>query len=407
MVLAIILSYDTMKKDISWNKIKTETKAIWAGETEPFPFNATQAPTVNSVAFNYDDMDEWINVAKGSKKGHIYGRNTNPTVEILERKIALLEKAESATAFSSGMAAISNTLFALLKPKDRVIVGKDTYGGTSKIFMDYLPKFDIDVQFCDTTNTEEFKAEINKKCSLLYLETPTNPTLKLQNIQKLSIVAKKSQSLVVVDNTLSTPINQNPLELGADIVLHSATKFLCGHSDALGGLACGNKEIIEKIFHFREINGACLDPHPAYLILRGMKTLALRMNKHNENALELAQWLSRHDMIEKVFYPGLDTHEGSEIAQQQMKGYGGVLSFSIKDEKKIPNFISNLTFAHAAAHLGSLDTIVGPPQTTSHVENSAEERIQLGIPNNLIRCSVGIEHIDDIKNDFDQALLKL
>jgi cystathionine gamma-synthase len=138
-----------------------------------------------------------------------------------------------------------------------------------------------------------------------------------------------------------------------------------------------------------------------------MKTLALRMNKHNENALELAQWLSRHDMIEKVFYPGLDTHEGSEIAQQQMKGYGGVLSFSIKDEKKIPNFISNLTFAHAAAHLGSLDTIVGPPQTTSHVENSAEERIQLGIPNNLIRCSVGIEHIDDIKNDFDQALLKL
>ena len=407
MVLAIILSYDTMKKDISWNKIKTETKAIWAGETEPFPFNATQAPTVNSVAFNYDDMDEWINVAKGSKKGHIYGRNTNPTVEILERKIAILEKAESATAFSSGMAAISNTLFALLKPKDRVIVGKDTYGGTSKIFMDYLPKFDIDVQFCDTTNTEEFKAEINKKCSLLYLETPTNPTLKLQNIQKLSIVAKKSQSLVVVDNTLSTPINQNPLELGADIVLHSATKFLCGHSDALGGLACGNKEIIEKIFHFREINGACPDPHPAYLILRGLKTLALRMNKHNENALELAQWLSKHKMIEKVFYPGLDTHVGSEIAQQQMKGYGGVLSFSIKDEKKIPNFISNLTFAHAAAHLGSLDTIVGPPKTTSHVENSAEERIQLGIPNNLIRCSVGIEHIDDIKNDFDQALLKL
>lgn len=407
MVLAIILSFDTMKKDILWKKIKTETKAIWAGETEPFPFNATQAPTVNSVAFNYDDMNEWMSVAKGLRKGHIYGRNTNPTVEILERKIAILEKAESATAFSSGMAAISNTLFALLKPKDRVIVGKDTYGGTSKIFMDYLPKFNIDVQFCDTTNTEEFKAEINKKCSLLYLETPTNPTLKLQNIQKLSIIAKKSQSLVVVDNTLSTPINQNPLELGADIVLHSATKFLCGHSDALGGLACGNKEIIEKIFHFREINGACLDPHPAYLILRGMKTLALRMNKHNENALELAQWLSRHDMIEKVFYPGLDTHEGSEIAQQQMKGYGGVLSFSIKDEKKIPNFISNLTFAHAAAHLGSLDTIVAPPQTTSHVENSAEERIQLGIPNNLIRCSVGIEHIDDIKNDFDQALLKL
>ena len=396
-----------MKKDISWEKIKPETKAVWAGETEPFPYNSTQAPTISSVAFNYKNMSEWLDVAKGTKKGHIYGRNTNPTVEFLENKIALLEKAESAVAFSSGMAAISNTLFALLKPKDRVIVGRDTYGGTSKIFMEYLPKFDIDVQFCDTTNTDIFKTEIKKNCNLLYLETPTNPTLKIQDIKKLSSIAKKSQAITVVDNTLSTPINQNPLEFGADIVLHSATKFLCGHSDALGGLVCGNKEVIDKIFHFREINGACLDPNPAYLILRGMKTLALRMNKHNENALELANWLCDHNKIEDVFYPGLNNHKGAEIAKKQMSGYGGVLSFSVKDEKMIPIFISNLSFAHAAAHLGSLDTIVGPPKTTSHVENTSKERAELGIPSNLIRCSVGIEHIDDIKNDFNQALLKL
>lgn len=396
-----------MKKDISWEKIKPETKAVWAGETEPFPYNSTQAPTISSVAFNYKNMSEWLDVAKGTKKGHIYGRNTNPTVEFLENKIALLEKAESAVAFSSGMAAISNTLFALLKPKDRVIVGRDTYGGTSKIFMEYLPKFDIDVQFCDTTNTDIFKTEIKKNCNLLYLETPTNPTLKIQDIKKLSSIAKKSQAITVVDNTLSTPINQNPLEFGADIVLHSATKFLCGHSDALGGLVCGNKEVIDRIFHFREINGACLDPNPAYLILRGMKTLALRMNKHNENALELANWLCDHDKIEDVFYPGLNNHKGAEIAKKQMSGYGGVLSFSVKDEKMIPIFISNLSFAHAAAHLGSLDTIVGPPKTTSHVENTSRERAELGIPSNLIRCSVGIEHIDDIKNDFNQALLKL
>ena len=396
-----------MKKDISWEKIKPETKAVWAGETEPFPYNSTQAPTISSVAFSYKNMSEWLDVAKGTKKGHIYGRNTNPTVEFLENKIALLEKAESAVAFSSGMAAISNTLFALLKPKDRVIVGRDTYGGTSKIFMEYLPKFNIDVQFCDTTNTDIFKTEIKKNCNLLYLETPTNPTLKIQDIRKLSSIAKKSQAITVVDNTLSTPINQNPLELGADIVLHSATKFLCGHSDALGGLVCGNKEVIDRIFHFREINGACLDPNPAYLILRGMKTLALRMNKHNENALELANWLCDHDKIEDVFYPGLNNHKGAEIAKKQMSGYGGVLSFSVKDEKMIPIFISNLSFAHAAAHLGSLDTIVGPPKTTSHVENTSKERAELGIPSNLIRCSVGIEHIDDIKNDFNQALLKL
>ena len=396
-----------MKKDISWKKIKSETKSIWAGETDPFPYNTTQPSTVNSVAFNYKNIEEWISVAKRDKKGHIYGRNTNPTVEILEKKVAILEGAESATAFSSGMAAISNTIFACLRPGDRVVVGKDTYGGTSKIFMKFLPSFNIDVVFCDTTDTEKFKSEIEKKCDLLYLETPTNPTLKVQDIQLLSNFAKLKKALVVVDNTLATPINQNPLSLGADVVVHSATKFLCGHSDAIGGIACGNKNIINNIFHFREINGACLDPNPAYLILRGMKTLALRMERHNENALELSDWLLKHKNVERVFYPGIFGHNGHNVARKQMKGYGGVLSFSIKDQNAMPSFISNLKFAHAAAHLGSLDTVVGPPKTTSHVENTPEERKKLGIPENLIRCSVGIEHIDDIKNDFDQALNNL
>ena len=396
-----------MKKDISWKKIKSETKSIWAGETDPFPYNTTQPSTVNSVAFNYKNIEEWISVAKRDKKGHIYGRNTNPTVEILEKKVAILEGAESATAFSSGMAAISNTIFACLRPGNRVVVGKDTYGGTSKIFMKFLPSFNIDVVFCDTTDTEKFKSEIDKKCDLLYLETPTNPTLKVQDIQLLSNFAKLKKALVVVDNTLATPINQNPLSLGADVVVHSATKFLCGHSDAIGGIACGNKNIINNIFHFREINGACLDPNPAYLILRGMKTLALRMERHNENALELSDWLLKHKNVERVFYPGIVGHNGHNVARKQMKGYGGVLSFSIKDQNAMPSFISNLKFAHAAAHLGSLDTVVGPPKTTSHVENTPEERKKLGIPENLIRCSVGIEHIDDIKNDFDQALNNL
>ena len=396
-----------MKKDISWNKIKSETKSVWAGETDSFPYNTTQPSTVNSVAFSYDNVEEWMAVAKGDKKGYIYGRNTNPTVEILEKKVAILEGAESSTAFSSGMAAISNTLFANLKPGDRVVVGKDSYGGTSKIFMEFLPKFDIDVVFCDTTDIKKFKKEIEKKCDLLYLETPTNPTLKIQDIQALTEYTKTSKSLVVVDNTLATPINQNPLSLGADVVLHSATKFLCGHSDAIGGIACGNKDIIDKIFHFREINGACLDPNPAYMILRGIKTLSLRMEKHNNNAMELSRWLSKHKNVKNVFYPGMPHHDGHEIAKNQMNGYGGVLSFSVADENLISNFISNLKFAHAAAHLGSLDTIVGPPKTTSHVENTSQERIELGIPENLIRCSVGIEHIDDIKNDFDRALRAL
>ena len=397
-----------MKKKISWNNIKPETQSVWGGEIETFPHGATQTPTVNSVAYGYDNLDEWMQVAKGEKDGHIYGRNTNPTVNVLEEKIRILEGAEAATSFSSGMAAISNTLFANLNPGDRVVTGKDTYGGTSKLFLEFLPQYDIEVVLCDTTDHDQIEEEVNKGCQLLYLETPTNPTLKIQDIKRLSSVGKKVGSLIVVDNTLATPINQNPLALGADLVVHSATKFLCGHSDALGGLVCGDKEKIEKIFHFREINGATLDPNAAYLIIRGMKTLALRMERHNANAMELANWLSEHPKIDTVFYPGLETNSGYSTAVEQMKGFGGVLSFSLSGEKDlIPIFITKLTFAHAAAHLGSVDTIVGPPKTTSHVENTMEERSALGIPENMIRCSVGIENIDDIKRDFLQALESL
>jgi len=397
-----------MKKKISWNNIKPETQSVWGGEIETFPHGATQTPTVNSVAYGYDNLDEWMQVAKGEKDGHIYGRNTNPTVDVLEEKIRILEGAEAATSFSSGMAAISNTLFANLNSGDRVVAGKDTYGGTSKLFLEFLPQYDIEVVLCDTTDHNQIEEEVNKGCQLLYLETPTNPTLKIQDIKRLSSVGKKVGSLIVVDNTLATPINQNPLALGADLVVHSATKFLCGHSDALGGLVCGDKEKIEKIFHFREINGATLDPNAAYLIIRGMKTLALRMERHNTNAMELANWLSEHPKIDAVFYPGLETNSGYTTAVDQMKGFGGVLSFSLSGEKDlIPIFITKLTFAHAAAHLGSVDTIVGPPKTTSHVENTMEERSTLGIPENMIRCSVGIENIDDIKRDFLQALESL
>ena len=397
-----------MKKKISWNNIKPETQSVWGGEIEAFPHGATQTPTVNSVAYGYDNLDEWMQVAKGEKDGHIYGRNTNPTVDVLEEKIRILEGAEAATSFSSGMAAISNTLFANLNAGDRVVAGKDIYGGTSKLFLEFLPQYDIEVVLCDTTDHDQIEKEVNKGCQLLYLETPTNPTLKIQDIKRLSSVGKKVGSLIVVDNTLATPINQNPLAFGADLVVHSATKFLCGHSDALGGLVCGDKEKIEKIFHFREINGATLDPNAAYLIIRGMKTLALRMERHNANAMELANWLSEHPKIDTVFYPGLETNSGYSTAVDQMKGFGGVLSFSLSGEKDlIPIFITKLTFAHAAAHLGSVDTIVGPPKTTSHVENTMEERSALGIPENMIRCSVGIENIDDIKRDFLQALESL
>ncbi|HNP96486.1 MAG TPA: aminotransferase class I/II-fold pyridoxal phosphate-dependent enzyme, partial [Cyclobacteriaceae bacterium] len=273
------------------NKAKKGTAAVWAGETDGFLMGAATVPIVNSVTYSYDNLDEWYDVALGKKPGHIYSRNSNPTVDVLEEKICILEKAEAATSFSTGMAAISNTLYTLLKSGDRVVSIKDSYGGTSKIFMEFLPPMNVSVTLCETGNHEEMEAEIAKGCKVVYIETPTNPTLKVVDLRRMIKAAKAVGATVVVDNTFATPINQNPLVLGADVVVHSATKFLDGHSDAMGGIACGKKDIIKKIHQYREINGATLHPMSAYMIIRGMKTLELRINRQNESAMKIAEFL--------------------------------------------------------------------------------------------------------------------
>ncbi|MCG8614964.1 MAG: aminotransferase class I/II-fold pyridoxal phosphate-dependent enzyme, partial [Desulfobacterales bacterium] len=253
-------------------KMGLGTGCIWAGEEEYLMQGATQVPVVHSVSFGYPDVDEWQQVALEQKPGHIYGRNTNPTVSVFGDKIRQLEGAEAATSASTGMGIISSTLFALLSPGDRVVSVKDTYGGTNKIFQEFLPKFNIEATLCDTTDHEAIEAEINRGCRMVYLESPTNPTVKVMDIARLARAGREAGAIVVVDNTFATPINQTPLDLGADLVLHSATKFLGGHADALGGVVCGPKDFIKKIYHFREINGATLHPMAAYLLLRGMKT---------------------------------------------------------------------------------------------------------------------------------------
>jgi len=393
---------------MSEKKENSGTVSVWAGESEPFYLGASTPPIVNSVTFAYKDLDEWYDVATGKKKGHIYSRNTNPTIEVLEEKIRTLENAEAATAFSTGMAAISNTLFTLLSPGDRVVSIKDSYGGTSKIFLDFLPRFNVDVQLCETTGHEELEAEIDKGCKVLYLETPTNPTLKILDLKRLITAAKKVNGIVVVDNTFATPINQNPISLGADLVIHSATKFLGGHSDAMGGLLCGKKTLIDSIFHFREINGASLQPMAAYLLARGMKTLELRVRRQNESALEIARFLQGHPKVNQVFYPGLPTHPGHEIAKKQMSGFGGMLSFSLQGGfETVKIFLPKLKLAHLAASLGSVHTLAGTPRTTSHVEASEEQRKLLGIPESLIRYSVGIENTEDLIRDLEQGLASI
>ncbi|ARK30388.1 cystathionine gamma-synthase family protein [Halalkalibacter krulwichiae] len=386
-------------------QIDNATKSVWAGEKDYLVHGATQVPVVHSVAYNYNDIDEWFEVAIGKRKGHIYGRNTNPTVQSFEDKIKALEHAEAATSFSTGMAAISNSLLTVLKPGDRVVSIKDTYGGTNKIFSEFLPKLDIKVTLVETGNHEEMEAEINKGCKLVYLETPTNPTVKITDLSRITKVAKSVGALVFVDNTFATPINQNPLNYGVDLVIHSATKFLGGHADALGGVICGSKNLVHDVYHYREINGATMDPMAAYLILRGMKTLKLRVEKQQENALKVATFLSNHEKVEEVFYPGLETHTHHDIAKKQMNGFGGMLSFSLKGElDAVRQFLPRLEFAHRAANLGAVETTVGPARTTSHVENTPEERAALGIPEGLVRYSAGIEDIDDLIADLKQAL---
>ena len=390
---------------MDFSAYKKSTTSVWAGETDPYTDGAVTSPIVKSVAFAYDDLDEWHNVATGKAEGYIYSRNTNPTVRVLEEKIRILESAEAATSFATGMGAISNTLFALLGPGKRVVSLNDTYGGASRLFLDFLPRYQVNVTLCDTTDFDNLETEIAKGCDVLYLETPTNPTLKIVDIARLAAAARKVGAVTVVDNTFATPINQNPLALGADLVVHSATKFLGGHSDAMGGVLCGTKALVENVFQFREINGASLQADAAYMIARGMKTLELRIERQNASALIIAKHLKAHPKVSDVFYPGLETHPGHDIANAQMSGFGGIMSFSLHGSyDNVKKFLPKLQFVHLAASLGSVSTLAGPPRTTSHVELTEEQRRTLGIPEILIRYSVGIENVSDLLTDLDNAL---
>lgn len=382
-----------------------DTLAVRAGEGAALAHRATQVPIVYSAAFGYPDVESWVDSALGRAEGHIYSRNTNPTVAAFEEKVRILEGAEAATSFSSGMAAVSGTLFGLLAPGDRVVSAKDTYGGTNQLFIDFLPRWGVEVELCDTTDFEQIEAAVAKGCRLVYLESPTNPTLKVMDIARLAAAAHRVGAIVVADNTFATPINQNPLALGTDLVLHSATKFLGGHADALGGVLCGPAELVEKVYHYREITGAALDPMAAYLLVRSLKTLAVRVERQNANALSIARWLADQPQVEAVNYPGLETHLHHDVAARQMRGFGGMMSFSLRGGfEAVKRVLPRLRLAHLAANLGAVETLAGVPATTSHVECTAEERAAMGIPEGLIRYSVGIEDAGDLVADLEQAL---
>jgi len=384
------------------------TRSVHLAEQVDPTTRAIVSPIVQNTAYAFPNLDTWRAVALGQAPGDIYSRNTNPTTTCLEEKVAALENAESATSFATGMAAIHTTLFALLSPGQRAVTVRDAYGATFLHFTQILPRFGIRCHVCETQDQAGIEAALAEGCDLLYLESPTNPTLKVLDLEHLSAAAHRVGATVVVDNTFATPINQNPIALGADLVIHSATKFLGGHGDVMGGLVCGRQDLIERIFRFRELSGPALDAHSAYLLLRSLKTLGLRVQRQNDTALALARFLEGQPQIVRVYYPGLKSHPGHEIARRQMTGFGGVLSFELQGGlEAAAKLLPCLHYAYMAANLGQVETIVGPSALTSHVELSEEERVASGVPEGLIRYAVGIEDVEDLKGDLEEALSRL
>jgi cystathionine gamma-synthase len=362
-------------------------------------------PIHTNSAFAYPDVESWRAAALGEVDGYIYSRNSNPTTDRFEAKIAALEGADAATSFGTGMAAISTTLLALLQPGSRAVTAKDAYGGTYLMFTQHLPAWGVECVVIDTDDHDAIEAAIEPGCDVVYLETPTNPTLKVLDLQRLSDAAHAAGALVVVDNTFATPINTRPLEHGADLVLHSASKFLGGHGDVLGGVVAGSKELVHRVYALREIIGTGMDPHVASQMLRSLKTLGLRVERHNASALRIAHWLESQPAVSRVHYPGLDSHPLHAVAKGQMSGYGGVLSFELHGGlDAVCRVLPKLQYAYLAANLGQVETIAGPPATTSHVELTDDERREAGIPEGLIRYSVGIEDADDLIDDLRRAL---
>jgi cystathionine gamma-synthase len=362
-------------------------------------------PIVANAAFAYETVADWRRVALREVPGDIYSRNSNPTVRLFEQKMAALEGAEAAVAFANGMGAIASTLFSLLEPGQRAVTVRDAYGGTYLTFTELLPRFQVACEVCETTDTEAIEAALAEGCDLLYLESPTNPTLKVVDLARLAAAARRAGAAVIVDNTFATPINQQPLALGADLVIHSATKFIGGHGDVMGGVVGGRRDLVDRIYRWREIAGGALDANSAFLLLRSLKTLGLRVARQNENAMGVAAFLEAHSQVARVHYPGLASHPNHEVARRQMRGFGGMLSFELKGGlEAATRVLDRLQYAYLAANLGQVETVAGPPSLTSHVELTAEERAEAGVPEGLVRYSVGIEDLDDLLGDLRSAL---
>jgi len=387
---------------------KFKTKAIhekYIDLKDTTPLNYPIFQTSTFYFNNFQDLEDTFTL---KKRGFVYTRGGNPTVNLLEKRIAKLEDGVDGVCFSSGMGAISSVLFSFLKPDDEIIASSILYGSAHSFIEHFLTRYNIKAKFVDFSDINKVESEITNKTKVIYFETPTNPTLEVYDIEKIANIAHKYNIKVVVDNTFLTPYFQNPLKLGADVVVHSMTKYLNGHGDALGGIAIAKEQDYIDYLKFGIMSeiGTVLDPNSAFLILRGLKTLSIRMEEHQKNAIKIANFLNNHKKVKKVYYPGLDDFPYKEVVKKQMKGYGAIVSFEIwGDFNKTRKFIETLKIPALAVSLGDCETLVEHPLSMTHrtylEKPDSEEFKKL---ENLVRISVGLEDVDEIIEDIDTAL---
>lgn len=382
------------------------TKAIHCG-SDNNTHKSLATPIYQSSTFCFDDADQGGRRFKLEEEGFIYTRLGNPTTKVLEEKIAALENADGCIATSSGMGAITTVFWTLLKQGDHIVTDNNLYGCTFAYFTHGLTKFGIEVSLVDAANPENVEKAIKPNTKIIYCETPTNPSLKLVDIEALSKIAKKHNCLLVVDNTFATPYITRPLDLGADIVIHSGTKYLNGHGDVICGFICTRKELLNDLRYvgLKDMTGSVLSPFDSFLVIRGLKTLSLRMERHCFNAQKVAEFLESHPKVKMVSYPGLKSHPQYELAKRQMKLPGAMISFELKgglEEGK--RLINSTKLCKLAVSLGDIETLIQHPASMTHSPYTKEERLRAGISDELIRISVGLEDYEDIIADLDEAL---
>jgi methionine-gamma-lyase len=385
-----------------------ESNIVHGGQHPDKTTGALAPPIYQTSTFVFKNADHGARLFKEEEEGYIYTRLSNPTIDLLAKKIALLETAEAGLFFSSGLAAIFNVIINLVKSGEHMISDDTIYGGTFALFKNILPKLGINVTFCNTADVGHLQSEIKENTKLVFTETPANPTLKIVNVAQCAKITRSKNIPLCVDNTFATPYLQRPVELGADIVVHSATKYFGGHGDIIGGVVVGRKDYIHNLWEDAKEIGSCNAPFNAWLVLRGLKTLAVRMDRHCENAQKIAEYLANHKKVDKVYYPGLPSHPGHDVAKKQMKKFGGMVGFDVQGGKAAGKKIMDaVQLCILAVSLGDADTLIEHPASMTHSTYTDEELKTCGINPGYVRISVGLEHVDDLIEDIEQALSKI